>query len=67
MKMLKKKKIDIKNTQKEADDLSLMASKKFFFDILDVSNKKRSNFSKMKKEIESIMKKMEELKETMKN
>ena len=67
MKMLKKKKIDIKNTQKEADDLSLMASKKFFFDILDVSNKKRSNFSKMKKEIESIMKKIEELKETMKN
>jgi len=36
-----------------------MASKKKDFDLLDVSNKKRSNVSKMKKEIDSIIKKIE--------
>ena len=59
--------IDTENTQKEADDLSLIASRKKDFDLLDVSNGKRFNDSNMKKEIESIIKKMEELKETMKN
>ena len=38
-----------------------MASKKKYFDLLDVSNKKRSNVSKMKKEIESIIKKIENI------
>ena len=45
--------------QKEAD-LSLMASKKKDFDLLNVSKKKRPNVSKMKKEIEIIIK-IEEL------
>ena len=39
MEMFKKKEIDIENAQKEADDLSLLASKKKDFDLLYVSNK----------------------------
>ena len=56
--MLKKKEIDIENTQKEADDLSLMASKKKDFDLLDVSNEKWANVSKINKEDKRIEKKL---------
>ena len=35
------------------------------FDLFEVSNKKRCNVSKMKKEIESLIKQIEKLKETI--